>query len=513
MVKVESRTAASSPNNRVLIWNALPTTNQAPADLVLGQPDAAHFQPNAGGAVGPAGLDRPSCVHATGSRVTVADSGNHRVLVWTAPVTRNGQAADLVLGQPGFTGNTANAGGLSGASLYGPSGVAGDGTRLAVSDRFNNRVLFYPAIPAANGAPASTVLGQPHLAGGRPDDGGPVSGSSMVRPGMMALLGPRFALADPGDHRVLIWDAPPTSADERPRLVLGQADFTSFVSPEDDVASASSLCGPSSLASDGVRLLVGERCASRVTIWSALPTATHQPADLAIGVPDLTTSHIVVPPASASALGIGPQPYSDGQRLFVADRSHHRVLIWNALPTSSGQAADRVLGQPDMTSSRCNEGGVSAASLCEPEFVLASGGKLLVADSANNRVLIWNTLPTNNRTAADVVLGQPDTASAASAPPSARSLGWPNAMAVDGQGRLYVVDLDNHRVLYWNTIPAENQAPADGVIGQPTVETGLANDGGLGARTLQYPGAILATDSAVYVADTGNNRVLVLPRP
>ena len=43
--------------------------------------------------------------------------------------------------------------------------------------------------------------------------------------------------------------------------------------------------------------------------------------------------------------------YSDGTHLFVADYDNNRVLIWNNIPTSNGQAANMVLGQPNMTSS------------------------------------------------------------------------------------------------------------------------------------------------------------------
>ena len=52
--------------------------------------------------------------------------------------------------------------------------------------------------------------------------------------------------------------------------------------------------------------------------------------------------------------------YSDGTRLFVADKLNNRVLIWNAWPTANGQAADVVLGQAAMTS---NGYGTSATTM------------------------------------------------------------------------------------------------------------------------------------------------------
>src|SRR5258708_12185721 len=42
---------------------------------------------------------------------------------------------------------------------------------------------------------------------------------------------------------------------------------------------------------------------------------------------------------------------SDGVRLYITDLGHNRVLIWNTLPTQNAQAADVALGQPNLTSS------------------------------------------------------------------------------------------------------------------------------------------------------------------
>jgi WD40 repeat protein len=41
---------------------------------------------------------------------------------------------------------------------------------------------------------------------------------------------------------------------------------------------------------------------------------------------------------------------SDGVRLFVTDLGYNRVLIWNSIPTQNNQPADVVVGQPDFTS-------------------------------------------------------------------------------------------------------------------------------------------------------------------
>jgi hypothetical protein len=498
-------------NHRVLVWSTIPTTNNAPADRVLGQSSLTTNAPNAGGAVGAIGFNSPIAVYAAGNTVAVADYLNNRVMVYSSPITANGQAANVVVGQPSFTTNAA---GTTATGMTSPNSVAGDGTRLLAMDRFNNRVLLYPTVPTANGAAASLAIGQPDLTSIRANNSRVVSASSFSTPVTVAAVGSRMAVADSENARVLIWSSPPLSPSEGASLVLGQPDFTSF-GQFGGTASARSLCGPWNVHSDGTRLAVGEQCGRRVVLWNALPTGNHQPADLAVGQPNMTTSTVNTGGLSASSLAGRPQPHLDGQRLFVADAVNHRVLIWNAVPTASGTPANVVLGQPGMTTAVANNGGVSARSLSGPGFVYTSGGKLFVADSGNNRVLIWNAIPAANQAPADIVIGQPDmaTASAAASPASARSLSGPRAVHVDAAGRLYVVDTGNNRILYYNAVPTQNQVAADGVIGQPDLNQGLANNGGLTAYRLQSPAGLFATADRVYITDGGNHRLVVLPRP
>src|SRR5260221_14544868 len=53
-------------------------------------------------------------------------------------------------------------------------------------------------------------------------------------------------------------------------------------------------------------------------------------------------------------------------RLLVSDNANNRVLIWNSIPTTNGAAANLVLGQPDFSSSTLNNGGRSASSMNRP---------------------------------------------------------------------------------------------------------------------------------------------------
>ena len=98
---------------------------------------------------------------------------------------------------------------------------------------------------------------------------------------------------------------------------------------------------------------------------------------------------------------------TDGTVLAVADTSNNRVMIWKSIPTLSGQPADIELGQPDFTTVlQGSQLVVDNKSFRGPQGVWIQNGKLFVADTQNHRVLIWNSIPTQNRQPADVVLGQ-----------------------------------------------------------------------------------------------------------
>ena len=80
---------------------------------------------------------------------------------------------------------------------------------------------------------------------------------------------------------------------------------------------------------------------------------------------------------------------TDNTRLLLADTRNNRILIWNSLPTAN-TSPDLVLGQGDLSS---NTPGDDMGELNWPAGVAAGGGKVVVADTENNRLLIWNNFP------------------------------------------------------------------------------------------------------------------------
>ena len=359
----------------------------------------------------------------------------------------------------------------------------------------------------ANFAAANRVIGQPDFTSNQCDQGGsPAANNFCAQEGTMIQVGKKkLYAADSNQNRILGFKKFPTKNGASANFVLGQPNFSSSGSG----ASATELGYPVGMASDGKRLFVADFDNSRVLIWNKLPTKTDAPANVVVGQPTLTSSS---PATTQSGLDLpeGGVAVAKGM-LFVGDRNNNRVMIWNHIPTTNGANADVVVGQPDFTSSGS---GTSQTEMGEVEAVWSNGTKLVVADSFNNRVLIWNSIPTTNGAPADVVVGQADfTSFAAPSPPTAESLDRPFGVTSDGS-RLFVADSDNNRVLMYSPFPTSNNPTATLVLGQPDFVHGDANAGGsTSAQSLDFPFSISLGAGHLFVGDYDNSRFLVFDNP
>jgi hypothetical protein len=141
----ENLYVADALNHRVLEYNSV-LTSDAIADRVYGQPNFSTVDINTNG-LSASSLNGPysAAVDPVSGNLFIADTFNHRVLEYDHPVTSD-SVADRVFGQPGFTTNEPNIGGVSATTLKNPFGIAIDpGGRLFVADTFNYRVLGYDA--------------------------------------------------------------------------------------------------------------------------------------------------------------------------------------------------------------------------------------------------------------------------------------------------------------------------------------------------------------------------------
>jgi hypothetical protein len=347
--------------------------------------------------------------------------------------------------------------------------------------------------------------------GGPGGDGAPGSGDGSTAtdgsPGRDGSAG--------ADARALPTE-PPVENGQSAALVLGQPDFTAMGTG----TAANRFRWAGGIATGAGKMWIDDVDNSRVLQWDQEPVTNQEPADLVIGQIDFDTAdpgptdvHLT-PIGQPETDGIGDVALA-GDRLVVADGHANRVLVWTPLPETSGVPAGMVLGQTTYTGSAA---GTNADQLNAPSGVWSDGNILIVVDQGNHRALIWNPFPTTNGQDADVVLGQGSfTSSAAPDPPTASSMNTPTDVVFDGE-RLYIVDSANNRIMGWNGIPTENGAPADFFVGQNDGESNGEN-AGAGPQNenpvgLHLPGTIAVAHGSLFVTDRVNFRVVVhTPRP
>jgi hypothetical protein len=309
----------------------------------------------------------------------------------------------------------------------------------------------------------------------------------------------------------LIWNSIPTTTQQAADIVLGQPNMTTGTCNTGTISSQT-LCGPTFVHSDGTRLVVSDESNSRVLIWNTIPTSNQQAADIVLGQPNMTSNLDYSLSPAANTLYYPGSVFISGTKLFVVDSGDNRILIWNTFPTTDQQAANVVVGQVDMIST---SSGTTSSTLSYPYMLTIRGSKMFVSDYGNSRVLIWNAIPTSNATPANVVIGQPDFTSSGTNTGglSANSLAEAAGPVVDDQGRFYVADFSNNRVLIWNQIPTSNNQAADAVIGQANFTTATANTDGVSASSSYNPWGLLVHEGKLWVTDFGNHRVLQFTIP
>jgi len=293
-------------------------------------------------------------------------------------------------------------------------------------------------------------------------------------------------------------------------LVLGQPDFTSHAAQTNQIR----MQVPSGVAVDSKsgKVFVADTYNNRVLRFADVAALSNgAPAEAVLGQPDFTSN---APQTSQSGmkLPIGLAVDSNG-RLWVADSVNSRVLRFdNAASKANGANADGVLGQPDFTS---NTEQTTQDGMALPQGVAVdSSGHLWVAEIYNMRVLRFdNAASKANGANADGVLGQPDftskalqTSQSGMGGPSGK--GGPSGLSVDGNGRLWVADTFNHRVLRFDNAAAKtNGANADGVLGQPDFTSSASHTSRSGMNTPRS--VTVDTSGRLYVSDHDNNRILV----
>ena len=236
-------------------------------------------------------------------------------------------------------------------------------------------------------------------------------------------------------------------------------------------------------------------------------------------------------------------------RIYVADTGNNRILAWkDAVGFTNGKFADLVIGQRDFYSTGANGPGVPgglSTGFAAPTGITVDQGDLYVADSGNNRVLVFRKpfdTPPDQLTPA-VCIGQPSFNSRTvnypggqAGTPTANGISLNNgnvfigAIAFDSQHNLWLADAGNNRVVRYaasDVAKGTLNNPVFGLtanleIGQLDFTSRQPNlpSNAQGVQTLNQlttPAAI-AFDTAgrLYIADSDSssiNRVMVFLPP
>jgi len=331
-----------------------------------------------------------------------------------------------------------------------PAGV------LYTASNFHSRILGFNTVPTTAGVAADFVVGQASFTANTGNRGGSVSNISLYGPTDLVAVGTKLIVADTGNNRVLIWNTAPIDNTTGADVVVGQASFTSNTTG----TTQTTLSGPRGIASDGTKLVVVDSANARVLLWNTIPATNGAPADLVLGQTVFTSSAYngLGGAGTADKFNEPVRAWTNGTKLLVLDGCNQRILIWNTWPTANGQLPDAVLGQTGFTT----PAGVWGATNCSAtQFRISlwygglwsDGNQIGLADIANNRVLIWNSWPTTNGAAADVVLGQPDfTTATAPSGATASTTGLPtNVRAVGGQLMVSCTGSSDNRILFFGS--------------------------------------------------------------
>ena len=501
-------------------------------------------------------LDAPESVvvdaSSNPSPLYVADTGNNRILGFrNAASFTNGQFADIVIGQPDLVttfqqGPSANSARTTGLSI--PEGITMDASgNLYVIDAGNNRILRFPK-PFAQASTVfpDLVIGQPDFTTGAPNQGGlSASSLSFAVSGSVVTAALAFDPAgnlwvtDAGNNRILrfnvsVLGAQPKSGPSAD-VVLGQVNFTANIegTTPPSLTSLTSIFEPAGIVFDSSGRLfalesIGGR-QGRVLVW--LPggsgLVTGQSATRMLGIYNSTPAP---PPISQFQFGQAPGAlFKVGNQIGVADTSNNRLLIFPAVEqwntNNFYQAANTVIGQTDFNSGSANQTQQLAgpSTLAHPVGAFFFNSSLYVADSANNRMVV---VPQNGTSygPATSVLGQPQLTLNTVNYIEGRELNFSAradaGVAVDFTSavpHLYISDTYNNRILgFYDLRNIKPGQYADIVIGQPDFLHSVSDypNNQPSANNLSAPTG-LAVDSKgnLYVADSGNGRILRFPPP
>ena len=515
---------ADTRNNRVLVWNTLPTGN-TPPDIVLGQENLYSNNPGTGANK----MNWPVAVATDGQRVAVADTYNDRILIWSSFPTTNGQSADLVIESvPDDPLLQSDPSYLKRRPAW-SWGVWTNGEKLICSG--GGSVLIWNSFPTQDNQPADIYLraqgdlGTPrtitsdgaclivgdHNPGQNASPSGnqgnfvwssfPTTDDQAYDFFMSDPLDPRGAwlqgdFADDGKLVLLgvnlyVWNSFPTDASDSPDLTLGNTDYR-FEGGDGSGAVYA-----------GGKLYLSLSNGNKIVGFNSMPTSSNDSPDFAVGAPDIDTNTL-----QTNYIITNPVPASDGQSLFVSSDFDRKLYVWKNLPDESGAYPDIVYSLPfapwdsalfentlvlvgkqsicvwetlprdgDFPDKQFNTS-IGSVTFQELKGVALDDRYFYLADEGANRIYVWEGIPDND-----------------TEPKFSIDVSVPTRLSSDGTYLVVTAteaDFDK-RINFYRIDQLSSSA-------QPTLLTGA---------NVNLPQAALAVDGHLFIGDAGFNRVLV----
>jgi hypothetical protein len=338
---------------------------------------------------------RGACLAAAGGPLFVCDTGHHRPPIWTCAPSCDQAQVDVRIGQPDFMREMRegrNAKSAVGATILNvPTGVAGADDVLALADAWNHRVRIWHGHLATSNRHADVVLGHSDFTGGLANRGANTARADPLNWCYgVAIVDRRLIVADTGNRRVLVWDRIPTPNGTPADLVMGQRDFVTRDENEGEGVGALGMRWLQGIAVVDGMILVSDEGNNRMMIWRALPRSNGAPCDFVIGQADvmgLDDDRAAYYP-TAAALAMPHGLAVQGQRLVVADTANSRLVGFEM------DAVAMRAGRHGFTDKGDNRWGLPVRDgLCCPYGVASCGDTSVIADSTDNRVLLREAAP------------------------------------------------------------------------------------------------------------------------
>lgn len=449
-----------------------------------------------------------ACIDHQHGKVYVVDNALHRVLRFSlAEAKKTAGRAEAVFGRPELRIVQTSPAATGPATLRNPSGACVDAAgNLWVADTGNHRVLrFNRAWARESGSEANTVLGQVNFAESSP---GTASSRMNTPHAVAATPDGTLYVADTANHRVLRFPGVATATDAASGWsaagVTGQYGFSNTSS----ASGADRLKNPTGLSVFQFTMLgvsttwlwVADSGNHRVLCFTNPHQHTGgQAASKVLGQADFQQYS---PDIGAARMRQPLRVEIQNTTLWVADSGNNRVLRFDGVvgKPDTGAAADGVLGQGTLLTKNSGDG---RAQLNAPHSLAAGqDGSLWICDSQNHRVIFHQgaagAAPGRN---ADAAIGASGF-SGSTAPEMAAE-----GLAIDPVGgQLFVADTANNRILRYSSVEAlQTGAAPVGVLGQVNFQDTTARSGHNG---LSQPRGLCLRNRALWVADSGNQRVL-----